>query len=151
MLPPAFAADIVPAPEQARLRPRFPGAQAIVRIRVGACACLLRLARDGEDERHLRRRYAALGLSRDRIIAALERHRRSEVPHADPAACRAALAGFVAEHGRNAGPTLYYLGFGVEPADALAASAPAVSATLAAVRAGPDTWLAEGTLTEVIR
>lgn len=151
MLPPAFAADIVPAPEQARLRPRFPNAQAIVRIRLGACACLLRLARNGEDERHLRRRYAALGLSRDRIIAALERHRRSEVPRADPAACRAALAGFVVEHGRNAGPTLYYFGFGAEPADGLITSAPALELTVAAVRAAPDSWLAEGTLTEVIR
>ncbi|MGH7628809.1 MAG: hypothetical protein ACREOF_05365 [Gemmatimonadales bacterium] len=151
MLPPGWTADIAPVAEQARLRPRLPGAQTVARLAVGGCACPTRLSRDGEGERHLRHRYAALGVSRDRVIAALDRHRRGDLPRGDPPAWRAALAGFVAEHARNAGPTLYYLGFGLEPSDALLASAPATSMTAAAVRADPDTWLGEATLIEVTR
>ncbi len=151
MLPPGFAADIAPAAEQARLRSRLPGAQTVARLAVGGCACPVRLSRDSEGERHLRRRYAALGVLRARVIAALDRHRRGEAPRGDPSAWRAALAGFVAEHARNAGATLYYLGFGLEPLSALRASAPAISMTAAAVRADPDAWLDEATLIEVTR
>ncbi len=151
MLPPGFVADSVPAQEQARLRAKLAGAQAIARLLPGGCACALRLARDGEDERHLRRRYAELGLSRERIIAALERHRRTAAPRGDPAAWRVALAGFVAEHARNAGATLYYLGFGVEPSEALKAAGAPVQVTAAQVRSGPDAWLEEGRLVEVTR
>jgi hypothetical protein len=152
MLPPGFSADIAAIAEQTVLRARLTAAQTVARLRLGGCACLLQWARDGEGERRLRRRYAGLGLSRDRIIAALERHRRGEVPVGEPAAWRAALAAFVVEHARNAGPTLYYLGFGEEPPAGLAGSAgPAQTMTAAAVRAAADSWLEENRLTEVTR
>jgi hypothetical protein len=152
MLPPGFAADIAPVAGHAVLRARLPGAQTVALLRIGGCACVLRTARGGDDERHLRRRYAELGLSRDRIIAALERHRRGPPPAGEPTAWRAALAGFVAEHARNAGPTLYYLGFGGEPGEPLP-DAPGDGRTMsaAAVRAAADGWLEENRLTEVTR
>ena len=152
MLPPGFSADIAPVSGQTVLRARLPGAQTVALLRIGGCACVLRVARGGDDERHLRRRYAELGLPRDRIIAALEQHRRGPTPAGEPVAWRAALAGFVAEHARNAGPTLYYLGFGLEPGDGLPA-APADGKTMAAaaVRAAADGWLEENRLTEVTR
>ncbi len=154
MLPPGFSADIASTAGQTVLRPRFPGIpQTIGTLRVGGCACVLRLPCGAEDEHHLRRRYAAVGLSRDRIIAALERHRRGRPPVGDPAAWRAALAGFVVEHARNAGPTLYYLGFDAGFGEEQPPGAPVASETTsaAAVRAAADTWLEEGRLTEVTR
>ena len=152
MLPPGFSADIAPMTWQAVLRPRLPGAQTVATLRIGGCACALRAARDGEDEHHLRRRYAGLGLSRARIIAALERHRRGGAPAGVPATWRAALAGFVAEHARNAGPTLYYLGFSVEPGEGLPGlPGEAGMLSAAAVRAAAETWLDENRLTEVTR
>jgi hypothetical protein len=153
MLPPGFTADAAPAPEQAWGRTRLPGAQSVVRLRVGGCACQFRLPRGeaNEDERYLRRRYAELGLSRERIIAALERHRRGAAPAREPATLRAALAGFVAEHARNAGPTLYGLGFGADVPDAMAAIGRRLMTSAAGVRAAADTWLPEDCLVEVGR
>ncbi|HET8622757.1 MAG TPA: hypothetical protein VFM14_04290 [Gemmatimonadales bacterium] len=150
MLPREFAADVAPAPEQARFRPLLAGAPA-VRLRVGGCACPLLLAGDAEDAHHLRRRYAVLGLPRDRIIAAIESHRRGNPTPGDPAARRAALARFVVEHARNAGPTLYYLGFGPDPSAAVGNRAVAETTSAAGVRAAADTWLPEGRLIEVTR
>ena len=150
MLPSAFTADMASPADQRALRSRLPGAQTVAMLRLGGCACLLRTPHDGEDERHLRRRYAALGLSRDRIIAALDRHRRGTAPAGEPATWRIALASFVAEHARNAGATLFYLGFGEAPAPVAAADTRIQPETTAAeVRASPDTWLVEGTLIRV--
>jgi hypothetical protein len=152
MLPPGFSADIAPMTWQAVLRPRLPGAQTVATLRIGGCACVLRAARGGEDEHHLRRRYAGLGLSRDRIIAALERHRRGGAPVGVPATWRAALAGFVAEHARNAGPTLYYLRFAVEGGeDRIGSLGEVETISAGAVRAAADGWLVENRLTEVTR
>jgi hypothetical protein len=63
-----------------------------------------------------------------------------------------ALAAFVAEHARNAGPTLYELRFG----PAAAASHPpdltrAAEVPLARVRAAPGGWLEEGRPITVVR
>ena len=151
MLPAGFGADIAPVPEQTWFRQLLPGAQAVTRLRVGACACALWLTSDpaGSDERHLRRRYAALGLSRERIIAALERHRRGRPVPRDPAAWRSALAGFVAEHARNAGPSFYTMGFGPDPSHAFATVAGRTTTSAAGVRSAADSWLVEGTLIEV--
>jgi hypothetical protein len=143
MLPPGFAADVAPPPEQRALRPSLRNAQTVATLRIGGCACALQLRGNGEDERYLRRRWAALGLSRERIIAALERHRRDRPSLGDPDTWRQALAGFVSEHARNAGPTAFLLGFGDEPPQS--PEAPGVRAVpAAAVRHSPHGWLAEG-------
>jgi hypothetical protein len=143
MLPAGFAADVASPEDQRALRPSLPGAQTVATLRLGACACLLRFPRTGDDERHLRRRFGELGWSRDRIIAALEQHRRGQPPPGEPAAFRAALAAFVAEHARNAGPTLYLLTFG-EGRPLVPPGAVEQRVGTAAVRGGPHTWLAEG-------
>jgi len=143
MLPPGFAADVAPPPEQRAFRPFLRSAQTVATLRIGGCACALQLRGNGEDERHLRRRWAALGLTRERIIAALERHRRDRPPVEDPETWRQALAGFVSEHARNAGPTAFLLGFGDQPPPSSAA--PGLRAVpAAAVRHSPHGWLPEG-------
>ena len=65
-------------------------------------------------------------------LCGLERHRRRprEVP-SDPAGD---LAAFVAEHARNAGPTLYLLRFGDPAPDRDAPIPPPVTRSLADVR-----------------
>lgn len=149
MLPAGFSADVAPPGEQRVLRPVLPGAQTVATLRLGSCVCLLLFPRDGDDERNLRRRYTELGLGRDRIIAALERHRRGRVPPGGPEVWRAALAAFVAEHARNAGRTAFYLGFGERPLPAgVPARAPATTA--AAVTASPGGWLVEGSVLDVL-
>jgi hypothetical protein len=111
----------------------------------GACSCDLVLRRDPEgheEERHLRQRYRELGLSRDEIIAGLERHRRGDHrPSLAPTERAVALAAFVAEHARNAGPTLYHLQFGIQPVPIPPQTI--VRVPVSAVRAGPQSWLAE--------
>ena len=151
MLPPGFSADAAPAAEQARLRPLLSTAQSVLRLRIGGCACALRLGGGSEAERILRRRYTALGLTRTRTIAALERHRQGAVPAGEPAVWRAALTRFVAEHARNAGPTLYGMGFGAEPSEALASIGRRTAVSAAVVRAAADTWLPEESVVEVTR
>ena len=143
MLPPGFAADVAPPPEQRALRPALPNTQTVATLRIGGCACALQLPGTGEDEGHLRRRWAALGLNRERIIAALERHRRVRPPAGDPDGWRQALAGFVAEHARNAGPSAFLFGFGAEPPRS-ATSERLREVPAAAVRSSPHTWLTEG-------
>jgi hypothetical protein len=152
MLPAGIAADVLPAEQVARYRALLPAAQTVARLTVGRCSCDLvrpRQADYREDERDLRRRYTRLGLPRDRIIRELERHRRGPIPPTPPAGWRAALAGFVAEHARNAGPTLYHLIFlpdGDEPSKAEPARR-----TVADVRADPDGWLDEARPLLVVR
>jgi hypothetical protein len=113
MLPAGFSADLADPADQAALRALHPAARTGVRLLAGACSCDLVLARSAsrEDERELRRRHFAAGMSREQIIPALEGHRRGGGRFDSPEAARAALVGFVAEHARNAGPTLYLLGF----------------------------------------
>jgi hypothetical protein len=152
MLPPGIAADALPTVELARLRAMLPAAQTAAHLRVGPCSCDLvrpRQVDSREDERHLRLRYSKLGLPRDRIIRELERHRRSSAPTEPPAGWRAALAEFVAEHARNAGPTLYRLDF--QPGGTDAGDARARTRTVAEVRADPGGWLQEGQPVRVVR
>jgi hypothetical protein len=153
MLPPGITADLLPPAEQQALRDLHPRARDAVRLLVGGCSCDLMVDRDQgsrESERHLRNRLFGAGLSRALVIAGLEAHRRAagrEV--AAPATWQAALADFVAEHARNAGPTLYLLRFVQDP---LRARPPAGTATLtvADVRANPAGWLVEDRLTTVV-
>ena len=152
MLPGGIAADVLPADAVARYRALLPTAQTVARLTVGRCSCDLvrpRQADPRDDERDLRRRYSRLGLPRDLIIRELERHRRGPVPAAPPAGWRAALVGFVAEHARNAGPTLYHLVFLPDGGDLPGMEA--ARHTVAEVRADPDGWLDEGRPLLVVR
>ena len=152
MLPPGITADPLPSLELASVRTLLPSAQTAAYLRVGACSCDLvrpRLANPREDERHLRSRYKALGLSRDRIVRELERHRRSSEVLEPEAGWRAALAGFVAEHARNAGPTVFRLSF--EPASRGKVESAPLRRTVSEIRARPGHWLEEGRPLLVLR
>jgi hypothetical protein len=152
MLPAGLSAQPVGPAETAAARRVLPAAQTVASLLVGACSCDLvrpRLGDVREDERHLRGRYGALRLPRDEIIRRLERHRRrpAAVPR-EP--WGPLLAAFVAEHARNAGATLYTLGFGDGPRPVPSDSAP-VTRTPAQVRAQPAGWLEEDQPVLVIR
>ena len=147
MLPSGLTADSGTTAELAWLRGVLPAAQTAAHLYVGACACDLVRPRDPDqrvDERHLRERYFRMGLSRETIVGELERHRRHR-PGAPREGWPRALAALVAEHARNAGPTLYELRFG-RAADA--ASPPdltrATTLSLDRVRSDPEGWLEEG-------
>lgn len=153
MLPPGLTADLAPVPDQQTLKAIHPDAQTVARILSGRCSCDLvreRLADERADERHLRERYRSLGLTRPAMIAAFERHRRGATLRATKEGWPVALSRFVAEHARNAGPSLYHLDFSPEPAPlARLASVRQVSVPL--VSATPEGWLAEGKPTLVAR
>jgi hypothetical protein len=148
MLPAGITAD------QQKLRELHPPARTSVRLLIGRCSCDLLISRDGEareGERHLRKRFFAAGFDRRRVIAGLEAHRSGARPRAAaPSEWQVALAEFVAEHARNAGPTAYLLRFGT---DSLQTHEPAARATLTTVdvRNHPAEWLVEDRLTTVVR
>ena len=154
MLPPGITADPLPSSELASFRTLLPSAQTAAHLRVGACSCDLvrvRLPDSREDERHLRSRYKALGLPRDRIVRELERHRRrSPESREPPGGWRTALAAFVAEHARNAGPTLFRLTFHPAPQDANTDRTP-LRRTVTEIHAQPEGWLEEGRTVLVLR
>jgi GNAT superfamily N-acetyltransferase len=113
MLPNGLTADLASPSEHQTLRSLHPGTVTVARILAGRCSCDLvraRLADPRADERHLRERYRKQGLGRDAVITALERHRHGEGRHSDSSISKR-LRSFVAEHARNAGPSLYYLHF----------------------------------------
>jgi hypothetical protein len=150
MLPAGLSADLLSQPELRALQRLHRDAQTGARVLHGACSCDLVTQRHPvtrEDEAGLRRRYREMGYSRERIIQALEIHRRALERRAEPAGhWPKAFAGFVAEHARNAGPTLYYLHFSHDgllgsppPAD------PPARITTATARANPGAWLPEDT------
>jgi len=144
MLPAGFSVELASSIDQAVLRSLLPTARTGVRVLAGACSCDLVLQRSAsrDDERDLRRRFFAAGMSRDQVIAALETHRKGGGYFATPADARAALAGLVAEHARNAGPTLYLLRFGTGPLDQRPPG-DAVRLSLRKVLANVDGWLRE--------
>ncbi|HKV75990.1 MAG TPA: hypothetical protein VJN95_15835 [Gemmatimonadales bacterium] len=153
MLAAGLAAHTEDSETQRLFRSRWPRFQTVVSITHGACSCDLVLPRhpvSREDEARLRTRYRAMGLARGHILAALERHRRAagEVPQ--PAGYWARmLAEFVAEHARNAGPSIYLLHF--SPTARLAALPHSEPITLTAgeVRSNPSGWLPEGQMVEI--
>jgi hypothetical protein len=116
----------------------------VVQLRVGSCSCDLIRARDPDtrtDERYLRARHSKAGLPRAEIIRELERHRRATTAVPPAEGWSHALAAFVSEHARNAGPSLYYLHFApgpLRPTDAIR------TAPVSLVLARADNWLAEG-------
>ena len=142
MLPTGVRADALDTTRLTAFRRLFRGAQTAAHLRVGRCACRLlpdRFRASHSDEAELRARHRRVGVPRDAVMAALERHRRGAfdgeiVPPGT-------LHAFVAEHARNAGPALYALGFGVED-DLPDAPATCVERHLAETREG-DEWLVE--------
>ncbi len=152
MLPPGLTADLATFPDQQALKSIHPEAQTVARILSGRCSCDLfrpRLGGAREDERHLRERYRGLGISRAAAITALERHRRGAGLKPPPGGWPHALAKFIAEHARNAGPTLYYLVF--SPDAALPPPGTLRQVSLDLVTARPEGWLVEGAPTLVAR
>ena len=148
MLPEGVAADLVSPAIQRQWSDHFPSARVVVTLRQGRCACGLAGQRhedNEEDERRLRARYRKAGVDRQRVITALERHRRAPPQHGSPGAALL-LAGFVAEHARNAGPSLYFLDFSAESErmPPWPDSVP-ISITATQVRAEPGSWLPEQT------
>jgi hypothetical protein len=148
MLPGGLAADLFDPPTLRRLRPLLPNAETVAGLVHGACSCDLVVERQPvsrEDEAWLRRRYRAAGLSRTETIRALDAHRRaSEKPPRPAGHWPVALAAFVAEHARNAGPTVYLLHFAH---DGAAPALPAVHPVTRSVREvveEPGEWLHEG-------
>jgi len=147
MLPEGLSADLVSPALQRHLLDRIPRARTVVTLRHGGCACDLtgRRTGDGDDERDLRTRYRRLGLDRTLVIRALEEHRRAGPLTRlgiDPAE---AFAGFVAEHARNAGPSLYLLDFASDPEQLPQWPGGAGQVPAAAVRRAPRAWLEENT------
>jgi hypothetical protein len=153
MLPPGMTAELASYSDQQSLKLLHPTAQTVARILVGRCSCDLvreRLRDTREDERHLRQRYRALQLPRSRVIESLDQHRvRGWSGQASLHSGPEALASFVVEHARNAGPTLYLLHFGSE---SRAASIPVPvfnRVEVGQVRQTPRAWLREAAPTVV--
>jgi len=115
MLPAGLSAHTAPTAERDTLIRLHPAARTVAHLLVGSCSCDLvrpRLQNSIEDEREHRSRYQRAHLSRAEIIRLLERHRRGPDPRPKPdEGWPSALNGFVREHARNAGPTLYLLTF----------------------------------------
>src|SRR5689334_10492447 len=120
MLPPGLIAQPADRPDHDRLVALHPAARTVVRLLVGDCSCDLvrpRHADPREDERHHRERHRRAGTTRHAVLEAIARHRRGATVPPPKGGWPAALAGFVAEHARNAGETLYLLRFVAGAAD----------------------------------
>ena len=148
MLPTGTTAELASYSDQQALKLLHPPVQTVAKILVGRCSCDLvrqRLPDTREDERHLRQRYRALEVDRVRMIESLDRHRvRGGSGPATPHHWPETLAAFVAEHGRNAGPTLYVLHFGSAESLVMKPSEPYLTVDVNDVRRNPRGWLAEG-------
>jgi len=154
MLPPGLTADLLPLPDQRAFRRLAPDAQTAARLIHGACSCDLVVERrpvSREDEAALRQRYRSQGLNREATIRALENHRRALEERVRPEGhWPKALAEFVVEHARNAGPTLYLLRFSPDGAlGALDPATPSAAIDVGTVRAAPGSWLREDVPTMV--
>jgi hypothetical protein len=149
MLPAGLTADLAPGAQRAALQRIHPSARTVAQLLVGACSCDLvrpRLDNPIDDERELRARYQGRKLPRSEIIKELERHRRGPLPRLHPSEGWAkALAGFVVEHARNAGPTVYLLDFGPHlPGSREELRSPALARSVEQVRFHTGPWLVEG-------
>ena len=151
MLPSGLRADPVSKVEQGMLLQYHPDAQTVVQIVRGACSCDLvraRLPVTREDEAHLRSRYRQLGLPRDQVIVALENHRRAVEQRQRPDGYWPnAINGFALEHARNAGPSLFFLGFSHRGSLEIPRSEQVITVPASAVTSSPAGWLIENRLT----
>lgn len=148
MLAPGLSVELLDPAEARILLALHPDAQTAARVVHGACSCDLvryRQPVSRDDEAHLRMRYRQMGLSRDAMIRALDTHRRALEKRQRPEGhWPLAVASFVVEHARNAGPTLYYLHFSHDGRLALGSSAePVVNVPVVRVRENPGGWLPE--------
>lgn len=154
MLPQGLTADLLPPAEQGQLRDLHLEAQTVARVLHGGCSCDLVTQRKqdaAEDEARLRLRYRGMGYPRQQVIEALDLHRRGvERRTRPPGYWPEGFAAFVAEHARNAGPTLYYLQFGHGGLRQVGPG-PAREITPADVRAFPGVWLPEDAPILVVR
>ena len=144
MLPSGIHADAMGPSTQAPWRALLPGAQTAVVLRAGHCACGLlqpRFRAGHTDEEHLRERYRQLRVPRAQVVRALERHRRSAgVTRVSPDA----LAQLVTEHARNAGASVWFLGFSPHDDPPALAATGNVTLRLTDIALNPDEWLVEG-------
>jgi hypothetical protein len=152
MAPNGITVDLLPPVAGNRLRTLMPEAQTTARLLSGKCSCDCFLQRDPishREESVLRHRWRKLGLNRQAILAATDRHRRPPVLRRSPDEWRNAISAFIAEHLRNAGPTLLLHQFSgdgmVHPVGEI------VKIELSRVRRNPSGWLAEGVPTVVVR
>jgi hypothetical protein len=153
MLPQGVTADLADFADQQTLRSVHPDAQTVARLLIGRCSCDFvrpRVPDTREDERHLRERYRRLGAARAGVITGLERHRRRPGLRHVEKDWATALVSFVAEHARNAGPTMYYLDFSLEPAPVERGDT-VRRLTVGETLADPKGWLVEGSPTLVSR
>lgn len=157
MLPAGMSAHALAPDDDRRLRRAFRPARTVVRLLIGPCSCDLLLHRDPiahTEERALRARYAAAH-HRDDVIAAIDAHRAIPDPMEiePPGYWRRALAAFVAEHARTAGPAVFWLRFSLEGAAESPPDPPgsATTVTVGEVLGAPDTWLIENVPIRVIR
>jgi hypothetical protein len=153
MLPHGVVADLTDFTDQQALKSLYPDAQTVARLLIGRCSCDFvrpRVSDTREDERHLRERYRRVSAARPLVISGLERHRRRPGVRYAEKDWGAALVKFVAEHARNAGPTLYYLDFALEAAP-LEPANKVRRLTVGEAVADPNRWLVEGSPTLVSR
>ena len=148
MLAKGLTADLQDGDTQRLFRSRWPELQTVAALNHGACSCDLVVQRhpvSREDEARLRTRYRAIGLDRDEVIKALERHRRAAAQPSKPDGhWPRTIAGFVVEHARNAGPSLYLLHFSAAARIVSLPEGAPLELTAASVRNTPGTWLPEG-------
>jgi hypothetical protein len=145
MLPPGASADLAEMGDQQVLKSVLPEAQTVAHLLVGRCSCDFvrgRQQETREDERHLRERYRRLDTPRSQTILSLERHRRGGGIRSPREGWPRALARFVAEHCRNAGPSLYHLHFSPGP-PSLGPLGSIREVSLPEVIARPEHWLQE--------
>jgi len=148
MLPRGLTAHPAERQVHRQMHALHPDAQTVASLLVGACSCdLVRPRHESprEDERHHRERRRKAGGQREPLLQAIERHRRGAAVPAPAAGWSRALADFVAEHARNAGPTLYVLQFATDAVrEGVLRELPRRETRAALVAAQPDAWLEEG-------
>lgn len=154
MLPAGVTGHAAPFGEQTLLREHLPGVQTMIELRRGPCGCDFFMQRDPAgrtDETRLRERGIRAGIPRREMAVIIETHRQSAGRARPLEEWQRALAEFVAEHARNAGPSLYHRRF--TPGGRKRASDPGDPARVpvSRVRAAPGEWLADDRLTLVVR
>lgn len=154
MLPAGVVAHAAPYGEQMLLREHLPGAQTVIELRRGNCSCDFFIQRDPAartDETHIRERGLRAGILRGQLAALIENHRLPDKRVQPLAHWQAALAGFVVEHARNAGPSIYHRAFAAGPRQRPATDLEPARVTVSRVRQAPADWLGDDRLTLVVR
>lgn len=154
MLPAGAAAHAAAPGEQSLLRDLLPAAQTIVELRRGPCGCDFFIQRDPEgrtDETHLRERGIRAGIARAELSGILQHHRQPQQRVKPLEHWQRAIAAFVAEHARNAGPSVYHRTFPAGRRRRSEAEPDLVQVTVSQVRERPADWLTEGRPTLVVR